>query len=202
MKTINLRTALLLAVTLIVSGCAQQTKTEVTVMDFNRASGVYVLVYSTDQQMRARFEDQLVADLTARDIKAFSSYSDLPDVGAATRDDLVRAANARRAMFVLVVEEVGQGDTGVVASAGRITQENQTLQDFYENSQPSDRAYDEQAQVFVEASAFLLQGDRGKLVWSGTAWPVSGAGDPMPGLSETIANAIEKARRDLAPGRG
>ena len=198
----NRRTALLLAATLILAGCAQQTRTEVTAMDFNRASGVYVLVYSTDLQMRTRFEDQLVADLGARDIKSFSSYTDLPDVGAATRDDLVRVANARRAMFVLVVEEVGQGDTGVVTSAGRITQENQTLQDFYENSQPADRKYDEQAQRFVEASAFLLQGDRGKLVWSGTAWPVSGTGDPMPGLSETIANAIEQARRDLAPGRG
>ena len=191
---------LIFAATLIVAACVPPPKTEVTVMDFNRASGVYVLVYSADQQMRTRFEDQLVADLTARDIKAFLSYPDLPDVRVATRQDVVRAANARQAMFVLVVEEVVQGETGVVDDAGRITQESQTLQDFYEKSRPSDREYDEQAQVFVETSAFLLQGNRGKLVWSGTAWPVSGAGDPMPGLSETIANAIEKARRDLQSG--
>jgi hypothetical protein len=193
----------LFALTLLMAGCAQPSRTEATVLDFSRASGVYVLAYSTDREMRMRFEDRLVQDLTARDIKAYPSHPDLPDLRATRRADLVRAANARAAMFVLVVEELGHGETGVVNSPGRIAHDDPTLQDYYENTRPADHEHDDATEVFVEASAFLLQGDDGKLVWSGTAWPTpaTAEGDQMAGLSETIADAIEKARRDFRSGR-
>ncbi len=186
------------------AGCAQPQKSppEMTVLDYRNAQGAYVLVYSTDNELRMLFEDRLVADLGDRDIVAFASYPDLPDAGATTRESLLSAANARKAMFVLVAEEVKHGDSGVVPGDRRITHEHPTLRDFYSHSKPADHEHDDDEQVFVEVSAFLIQGDFAKLVWSGTTWSFQADGQAgrIAGISETIANAIDAARRKRALG--
>lgn len=194
----QIRPAIAALLGLLAVACASQSTTEVTVMDFRKASGAYVLVYSTDESLRNRFEDQLVADLATREIKAYPSYPDLPDVRASNRENLLAAAKVRKAMFILVVEEVPHGERGVVRSSReRITHEHPTLHDFYEHTRPADHEHDDDSQIFVEVSAFLIQGDYAKLFWSGTTWEVKteGGEDRIAGLSATIADAIEEARR-------
>lgn len=189
----------ILIVLLPLVGCRAATTTEVTVYDFRNASGAYVLVYSTDQQMRAQFEDRLVSELAARNMKAFPSHPDLHDVKATDREALLGAAKAQHAMFVLVIEEVEHSETGVVASPKRITHDHPDLQDFYQHTHPADHEHADQTQLFVEVSAFLIQGDFAKLVWSGATWsvPSDGDDDRIAGFSTTIADAIEQARREF-----
>ena len=183
----------------LICGCADQPKSEVTVIDYRNTQGAYVLVYSGDEEFRAMFEDQLVSDLAARDMAAFASHNDLPDVTATSRNKLLGAANDRKAMFVLVVEEVKEGEKAVTRSnnPGRISHEHPTLQDFYSDTRPAEGDHQPGSQVFVEVSGFLIQGNYAKLVWSGTTWSLE-ADDPQTRISElstTIANAIEDARR-------
>lgn len=183
----------------LTAGCADQPTSDVTVMDYRNAEGAYVLVYSTDQEFRTLFEDRLVADLAEREFVAFASYPDLPDALDTGRVELLSAANARKAMFVLVVEEVKHGEAGIARSTnpGRISHEHPTLRDFYEHTRPANHEHDDDDQVFVEVSGFLIQGDYAKLIWSGTTW--SFRADDQEGrisdLSATIAQAIDDARR-------
>lgn len=72
-----------------------------------------------------------------------------------------------------------------------------TLHDFQEHTRPADHEHGDDSEVFVEVSAFLIQGDYAKLFWSGATWEVAvgGGEDRIAGLSATIAGAIEEARR-------
>ena len=195
-------TVSLVLIAFIAVACAAPPKQEVTVIDYRNTSGAYILVYSTDEELRTLFEDRLVTDLEDRELKAYPSYPDIPDVATSNREILIGAANAKKAMYVLVVEEVRQGETGVVPGDNRITHEQATLQDFYKHTQPAEQEHDDDDQVFVEVSAFLIQGDFAKLVWSGTTWSIQadGQGDKIAGISATIADAIITARRRRALG--
>ncbi|MEJ8566374.1 hypothetical protein [Elongatibacter sediminis] len=185
----------------LVSACGSP-RTDTTVLNFRDNAGAYVLVYSTDLEMRTVFEDRLVADLAAREIAANASHLDLPDVRKGTRDSLLAAARRHHNMFILMVEEVGHDESGIVPTRGRITHEHPTLKEFYAHSLPADHEHDDATQVFVEVSAFLVQEDHARLVWSGTAWSFQADGESgrIPGLSTIIADAIEKARDDYLGG--
>lgn len=181
----------------LLAGCMQPRDAEVTVIDLRNRAGAYVLVYSGDAAVRTLFENRLVADLAARDIKGFPSHRDLPDVRATSRDSVLAAANAHKALFVLVVEEIPPGQVGAVRNPKRITHEHPTLRDFYEHTRPPGQEYDAAAQVFVEVNAFLIQEQAARLVWSGTTWSfqADGQGGRIEGVSATIAEAIDRARR-------
>lgn len=178
------------------AGCGS-AQTDTAVMDFRRTSGAYILVYSTDTELRAMFENRLAADLATRDIRAVPSHPDLPDVTTGNRNDLLTAAQSHQAMFILVIEEVGHHETGTVPDSGRITHDHPTLLEFYEHTRPANHAHEDDTQVFVEVSAFLVQESRAKLVWSGAAWSFRADGEAgrISGLSTTIADAIDQARR-------
>ena len=196
MKKLLVLPVILLALTL---GCASQSPPEVTIIDYRNTEGVYILVYSTDQEFRTLFEDQLVADLADREIVAFASHPDLPDASDTGRTKLLGAANARKAMFILVIEELMHGESGVVRSdnPNRISQDDETLREFYENTLPADHDHEDDEQVFVEVSGFLIQEDYAKLIWSGTTWTVRADGQEgrISDLSATIAREIDTARR-------
>ena len=198
MKTLNFALFFLLTLT---AGCASQTTTtsEATIIDYRNTEGAFIIVNSTDQEFRTQFEDRLVADLAARDFKGIASYPEIPDVSTTNREEVLAAANAQKAMFVLVVEELKRDEAGAVPSdnPGRITRENETLKDFYETTRPTDGDYDEDDQVFVEVSGFLIQGDTARLIWSGTTWSFEAneQEDRIANLSATISQEIDIARR-------
>lgn len=166
-------------------------------IDYRNTEGAYVLVYSGDEDFRIQLEDRLVSDLALRELKGFPSHPDIPDVQDSSRDEVLNFARAKKAMFVLVVEEVAVGQAGVVDEQAQITQAHPTLRDFYQQSLPKDYEYAEDDQVFVEVSAFLIQENTAKLVWSGTTWSLQadGEGDRIADLSTTITDAIRQAQR-------
>ena len=172
---------------------------EVYVMDYSKYEGAYIIGFTAHDDLRRMFEDQLVADLAARSIKAFPSYPDQPDIAAMTRENVIEAAHGHSAMFVLVAEQVVRGETGVVGDPQRMSHQHPGLAEFYEHSKPPEGEYDASSEVFVEVTVFLLQGDDAKSVWAGTTWSfqADGQGGAIPGISETIAREIAKARRNL-----
>lgn len=180
------------------SGDDQDVNLDVTMIDFRHSSGAYVLGYSADAEVRKLFEDQLVADLHAREINAWPSHPDIPDATQTTRDSVIAAANNKKAMFIVLAEQVPAGEQAVAQSKGgpRITHEHPTLQDFYQNTRPPSQDYAADGQVYVEVSAYLIQEDMAKLFWSGTTWSFSadGKGGAIQDISTTIADAIVSAR--------
>lgn len=200
----NTRSVLALVLLLALgAGCASpepdpepEPEPDITVMDFRNARGAYALGYTSDLGVRTMFEDQLVTDLAARDMRAWPSYPDLPDVTAMSRDGVLAAARDKKAMFIVVAEAVAPGDTGVVPEDGRITHDHPDLQDFYEHSKSLVQDYDPDRTVLVEVSAFLIEDDGARLVWSGTTWSfgADGQGGAIPDISATIADAIAQAR--------
>ena len=188
---------------LICTACASQKQaagdSDVMVLDFANTKGAYVIAYTADQDVRKAFEDQLVADLATRDITAWPSYPNIPDATKTTRDVVLTAANAKKAMFVILAEQVPPGKKAVSQGQGRITHEHPDLQDFYEHSKPPGDQFDPDKQVFVEVTAYLIQGNRAKSFWSGTTWAFNadGEGSAIKSISTTIADAILKARQQF-----
>lgn len=180
------------------SSAGQDVNLEVTMIDFRHTSGAYILGYSADLEVRTLFENQLVADLNARDINAWPSHPDIPDATSTTRDSVIAAANNKKAMFIVLAEEVPPGKQAVAQrkGGGRITHEHPTLQDFYEHTRPPNQDHADDGEVFVEVSAYLIQENRAKLFWSGTTWSFNadGQGGAIQDISTTIADAIVRAR--------
>lgn len=190
----------LLAILLLCAACASsKSQSDVMVMDFRNTKGAYILAYTADLEVRKKFEDQLVADLAARDITAWPSYPNIPDATRTTRDAVLTAANAKKAMFVILAEEVPPGKTAVSQGQGRITHEHPDLREFYEHTKPPGTQYDAENQVFVEVTAYLIQGNRAKSFWNGTTWAFNadGEGSAIESISTTIADAIVKARKQF-----
>lgn len=191
-------TLLLLLLTLCASCASSSTDNDVMVMDFRNTRGAYILGYTSDLDVRTRFEDQLVADLAAHDIRAWPSYPDIPEATEATREDVLTAADAKHAMFVILAERVPPGGEAVAQTKRpeRITHEHPDLREFYEHNRPKEEPSDPDRAVWVEISAYLIQGDRAKLFWTGTTWSFATDGEDgaIADISATIANAIARAR--------
>lgn len=197
--TTLLRNSSLIAIFLVwCVGCASTASDDVMIMDFRNTSGAYILAYTEDLDIRTRFEDQLVADLAARDIKAWPSHPDIQEATATTREDVLSAANARQAMFVILAERVPPHGQAVAQTKRpeRISHEHPDLREFYEHTRPDEAPVDADEEVWVEVSAYLVQGDRAKLFWTGTSWSFAadGEGGAIADISTTIANAIVRAR--------
>ncbi|MEM1436834.1 MAG: hypothetical protein AAGG11_22490 [Pseudomonadota bacterium] len=183
--------------TALLVGCA--TRTEVTTYDFSSRAGLYVLGYTTQEELRRAVEDRLVADIKARDMVAFASYVDLPVLEQTSRSSLLAAANEKQAIAILVVNQVTPGEDGVIDNPARITPEHPDLAAFYEYSKTVQRDYEPGSEVLAEVNAFLLQEDGARLIWSGTTWSfdADGQGSAISGISDNIANELSQMRDTL-----
>lgn len=181
----------------MVTGCA--SKTEVTSYDFSQRAGVYVVGYSANEEVRRGIEDQLIADLQSREMVAFASYADFPNLPVMSRRLLLDAANAKQAMAVMVVNQVVPGQDGVIDNPVRITPEHPDLAAFYEYTKSVEQNFDPNKEVFAEVNAFLIEGDHTKLVWSGTTWSfdADGEGGAISGISTNIADELGEIRDAL-----
>ena len=188
-------------ITFCASCASSRSEPEVTMLDFRNQKGAYILGYTADREVRVQFEDQLVADLAARDILAWPSHPDIPDAPSTNRESVLAAAKAKKAMFVIIAEAVPPGGQAVAQrkGPGRISHEHPTLKDFYEHNRPPGKDYQPGEEVFVEVSAYLIQEDRAKLFWSGTTWTFNAEeqDEAIANVSATIADAIAKARRQF-----
>lgn len=185
-----------------VTGCTSSPQVFST--DLTRQSGVYVVGYTEDVELRQAFEDRLVADLTARDITAHASYPDLPDLGASTADDLVREANRRAAVGVVLVNQATAEASGSpVRNPARVTPLHPDIQTFYRLSRDEMQdARGDGRPVFAEVNLFLVDGSSTRLFWSGTTWSFQeGDRDEAVGrVSQTIAEQMSAAREQLNSG--
>ena len=108
-----------IVVAFLVSGCAGNP--DVIRTDLTESEGAYVLAYTTNVDVRRAMEDQLVRDLATRAMVAFASYHDLPDLQSTTRDGVLLAANAKRAVAVVVINQVVPGEDGVIDNPLRVS---------------------------------------------------------------------------------
>jgi hypothetical protein len=196
----SVRALLILACTAFaLTGCA--TNTELTTYDFSQRTGLYVLGYTTDESVRRTMEKRVVADLAARDMVGFASYEDLPNLTQTNRSAIISAANDKKAVAVLVINQVVPGEGGLLENPLRISPDHPDLQAFYTYTKSLERQPNPTNQVFAEVNAFLIEGDNAKLVWSGTTWSfrADGKGGAIPGISSSIAEEVSHIRDVLRP---
>ncbi len=188
---------------LIAGGCAGEPRIER--IDLTGVAGGLVVAYDGRDEVRTALEDQLVADLTGRGLVAFASHADLADILGRSPDEVIHAANARRAAAVLVVREVrpsGAPDEGGAPAPTR--PESPDLPTYLarvrseapETVAPGPPASQE---ALVEVNLFLLQGAQAQRFWSGVAitGAADGSGAGLRDLSGQIAEALARAQREL-----
>ena len=192
-----MQTRLLTLALCLLTGCVAAP--DVIRTDFTQNEGVYVLGYTTNVDIRRAMEDQLVQDLNARDIVAYASHHDLPDIGTTTREGVLAAANAKRTIAVIVINQVVPGEDGVIDNPLRVSPLHPDLQTFYEHTKTVEENYDADREVFAEVNAFLIDGQKTRLAWSGTTWSfvADGAGGAIRGISETVATELRKIRDEF-----
>ncbi len=183
----------------IVSLCACASAPDVIRTDFTKNEGVYIVGFTPNAAVRRQMEDQLVTDLHARNIVAHPSYADLPDISISSRNSVLQAANEKHTVAVLVINQVVADADGNIDNPVRTSPDHLNLQAFYNYSKSVEESYDSTQEVFAEVNAFLIDGDKTRLFWSGTTWSfqADGAGGAIRGISETIANEIEKIRDQM-----
>ena len=182
-------------------GCT--TTTEVLNYDLTERSGLYVVGYATDDAVRRRFEDEVVADLKRSGMQGYPSHADFPAVTDMAAGTVASAANEQKAIAVLVVNQVVPGEGGVIENPARITPEHPDLVSFYEYTKSLEaqahQGADPDEAAFAEVNAFLLQDDAAKLVWSGTLWSfeADGRGGAITGLAQNVAEQLAEMRDAL-----
>ncbi len=182
---------------LILTACV--TQPDVIRIDFTQNAGVYIIGYTTDVRIRRAMEDQLVRDLKDREMIAYPSYPDLPDIQMTTRKNVLAAAHAKKTVAVVVINQVVAGEEGVIDNPIRISPDHPDLQAFYDYTRTLEENQEPDGEVFAEVNAFLIDGDKTRLIWTGTTWSfhADGAGGAISGISETIANEMRKIRDEM-----
>jgi len=173
------------------------TKTTVIRADLTKGEGVYVVGYSADPAIRTGIEEQLVADLRARNIVAFPSHVDIPDITASNRAELIASANARAVIGVIVINQVAaDASDSIVEDPERVSPTHPDLQAFYAHSKSQEQTLDLGQRVFAEVNLFIVDGAVANLFWSGTTWSfhADGEGTAIRGISETIADQMQQVR--------
>ncbi len=179
---------------LILSACV--TQPDVIRTDFTQNAGAYIIGYTTDAGIRRAMEGQLVQDLKDREMIAYPSYPDLPDIRLTTRENVLAAAHAKKTVAVVVINQVVAGEDGVIDNPIRISPDHPDLKAFYDYTRTLEENLERNGEVFAEVNAFLIDGDKTRLFWSGTTWSfhADGKGGAIRGISETIANEMAKIR--------
>lgn len=183
----------------VLAGCAG--KTTVRTFDFSERRGLYVLAYIPSSQIRIAMENQLVADLEARDMIAFASHEDLPDLQTVNRRSVIAAANEQQAIAVLLVNQVTPDGARPDTGQERISPEHPDVQSFFEYTKSLEEQPQEERTVLAEVTGFLLQGESAQQFWSGTTWSfeADGQGGAIRGISGTIADEFARMRDAMKP---
>lgn len=182
-----------------VIGLAACTTKTVIRVDFTKSAGAYVVGYTADPVIRIRFEEQLVADLRARELIAYPSHVDIPDITASNRGELIASANAREVIGIVVINQVAaDASDSIVQDPKRVSPTHPDLQSFYAYSEGQQQTpLDPDQRVFTEVNLFILDGEEvANLFWSGTTWSfhADGQGTAIRGISETIADQLLQVR--------
>ena len=193
------RTLLVFFIAVMVSACA--TKTEVIRADFTQREGVYVVAFTPNNDIRARVEDELVANLRAEGAIAHPSYPDISDIVAGGRDAVLAAANGKKLIGVLVLNQAAaDASDSVVADPNRVSPLHADLQAFYAHANASQSVPGEQSQRgFFEINLFVIDDNKANLFWSGTAWSdhADGQGGAITEISQLVTQQLIVVRDRL-----
>ncbi len=190
------RSLCLTAAFLLLTACT--TSTTVVKADLTKGQGVYVVGFTADPEIRKTLEDQLVDDLSDRDIIARASYTDIPTIRRSSRDEVIRQANANNLLSVLILNRVAaDASDSVVQDPKRISPVHPDLQAFYAYAdQQQPEAIAGAQRVLVEVNLFMIDGDQAGLFWSGTTWSErgDGKGGAVKDVSSLVAQQLAAAR--------
>ncbi|HIG40932.1 MAG TPA: hypothetical protein EYQ14_10385 [Gammaproteobacteria bacterium] len=180
------------------SSCTSIETTTVTA-DFREKEGVFVVGYTENADTRITLEDQLVSDLTKREMVAWPSHLTLGDVINTTPQEIIDKAAEKKALSVIILNRVAaDASDSVVKNPERISPKHSTLQAFYSHSRDMQgNTYDAEQEVFVEVNLFILDRGEAKLFWSGTTWTFNADDRPaaIKDISSTIADQLEQVRK-------
>lgn len=149
-----------------VIGLAACTTQTVIRVDFTKSAGAYVVGYTADPVIRIRFEEQLVADLRARELIAYPSHVDIPDITASNRGELIASANAREVIGIVVINQVAaDASDSIVQDPKRVSPTHPDLQPIlvprgrHERAKLREKALrnlDAVKELFLPHSSFVL----------------------------------------------
>jgi len=190
----TLRT-LALPLLLALAGC--QGPTQVISTDFTRVSGIYLIAYVDRADIRQRLENQFVAELTERGLRAVPSHPDLPEIKQASVADMVSAANGSNVAAIVLVNRVAaDGSGGIIDSEQRILPEDLSAYHSNVRSEPDD--YPDEAPIYAEANGFLVDGKKTRRFWTGTTWTLAGDDQTIiDDVAATIAAELERVKEEM-----
>ena len=201
MHGIRIRTlcfTLLVPLLAVATGCTSQT--DVITTDFTRQAGLYVVAVVDRPEIREQLEEQFVSDLEAEGIRGFASRLDISDVKRAKPAELVREANRRDAVAIVIINRVARDGSGSVINSDRsITPADPDLQAYYEATKSELDSYQNDEPVFAEVNAFFVDGTKTRRFWTGTTWSFDKGDETavIEGISKTIAAEMSKVRDDI-----
>jgi hypothetical protein len=184
-----------LAVLALLTAC---TQTNVFNTDLTKQEGVYIVGYTADKDLRKVFEDQLSADLAANNIKSYASYKDIDDITQSDAAEIMRLTSQKKAAAVVVINQVRLTySASVELEPNRISPEHADLIAFYEHIKTQVvQAPKTGEATFAEVNTFAVDGQKTRLVWSGTTWSfdADGAGGAITAISDIVASELTKVR--------
>ena len=190
-----MRFILLIALLVPIAGC---TQTNVFETDLTRQRGVYIVGYTPDKQIRVLFENQLRDDLAVKNIIGYPSHNDIEDITSSDAELVLKMVNAHKNVAVVVINQVTlENSTSIIKNPNRISPDHPDLRAFYEHTkEQAKRTHNTTGTVFAEVNAFAVDGEKTRLVWSGTTWSfdADGAGGAITGISDMIASELVKIR--------
>lgn len=174
------------------------TETNVIRADLTQRQGVYVVGFTEQADIRANLEDQLVHDLTAKNIIARASYTDISDITRSSREEIIEQTSARKLLAVLLINQVAaDASDSVVADPNRVSPMHPDLQAFYEHANAErPQPPGVKQRVFAEINLFIVDGEQANLFWSGTTWSVNadGRGGAIKDVSQVVVEQLATVR--------
>ncbi len=192
------RTTAAVAFTLLLvltTGC--QGPTQVISTDLTRVNGIYLIAYVDRTDIRQRLEDQFVAELARRGLRAVPSHPDLPDIKRAAVSDMVTAANSHKVAAIIIVNRVAaDGSGGIIDSEQRILPED--LAAYHSSVRGEADDYPDDAPIYAEANGFLVDGRKTRRFWTGTTWTLAGEDQAViDAVAGTIATELERVQAQM-----
>jgi hypothetical protein len=154
-----------------------------------------MVVALTDRpEVRRTFEDQAVAEMRERDVRAISSHPLIRRLGTALRQELVAAGEANGVDVVLVSRVVGLSPSGELTLPGAAgSADVAALQPFYDAAHELLMDAPADDQEVVVTAAYLLGSQQ--LVWGGVSWTfeLDDWRSAVGGLTEMLAENVGQA---------
>ncbi|WP_371374929.1 hypothetical protein [Thalassotalea aquiviva] len=170
---------------------------QVRTIDTTKQSGIYIVGYSKNSDLRMLFEESLKSELLDQGFPVYTSYQDILGVTNTSADLIRDKANARNALVVLMVTPENRlGELTLPLAQPKPHNDLPAFVDFQQNKTP---AFDPNKQTVAEVYAFLLNNEATPYYWSGVTYPYNSHSQKQAimEVSKTLADALVDARNKV-----